>query len=158
MKAGAIVINSLRLTMPGLSSVIRDAGIVGDPDLVELESEGIISITNPDEIKPVPQSIQPIQKPQQAIAKQGKKQQGKTQSSKQTPPQKPEKPGTSFNVDDSIGDEMGRTVVIMGANGPEVKKMNPGINGGDGPKYVGDQTGIFEQDIPSDQDDGFTDV
>jgi hypothetical protein len=140
LKAGACVINSLKLTIPGGKSVVRDASVVGDPDLSELEAEGIISVTAAEEVKPSVPPKPPAQaaKPQKPTQPPKKGQKGGSQ--KNTPPPAPQpKPGTSFRIPDGPEDEMGRTVVIMGDAGPEVRKMGPGINGAPGPKYAGDE-------------------
>ena len=165
LKAGACVINSLRLTIAGKSSVVRDAGVIGDPDLVELESEGIVSVEQVQEAPPLqPKPAQPVvqeTRPQTAKPKPGKQggQAGKNVKKPHLQPQQPskpkEKPGTSFRPADGPEEEMGRTVVVMGEDGPVVKKMSPGINA-TGPKYLGDLDG----DDPPDGDDpaGFTQV
>jgi hypothetical protein len=163
LKFGACVINSLRLTIPGKASVVRDASILGDPDLSELESEGVISVTSVEDAKPAPPppapKPQPVQAAKQTKPQPGKKpQQGKkapaAPPAPQQPPKPKEKPGTSFRMVDGPEDEMGRKVVIMGEDGPIVKKMGPGINGS-GPKFVGDQ---FEEPEPPEPADGFSDV
>lgn len=146
LKAGACVINSLKLTIPGGKSVVRDASVVGDPDLSELEAEGIISVTPAEEVKPSAPPKPPPQTAKSQKPTQPPKKGQKGGSQKNTPPPPPPpppqpKPGTSFRIPDGPEDEMGRTVVIMGDGGPEKRKMGPGINGAPGPKYVGDEAG-----------------
>ncbi len=145
LKPGACVINSLKLTIPGKGSAVRDAGVADDPDLVELETSGIISIASYDDVKAKQekQDAKIVTKPevQKSAAKQRRKKQ-KADNQMQPDPQpaaKPgPKPGTSFRVIDGPEEEMGRSVVVMTEDGPQVRKMNPGINAS-GPKFAGDE-------------------
>lgn len=180
LKFGACVINSLRLTIPGKASVIRDSSIIGDPDLSELESEGIISLESLDDPKVPPMARpQPAQTVKSQPASKGKAtqktvgtaQKGKAQGANATadyiasrlaeqkakpPAAKPKmKPGTDFRAVDGPEDDMGRKVVVMGEHGPVVKNMGPGINA-QGPKYVGDDA--EDSDPPDAPAEGFTDV
>jgi hypothetical protein len=155
LKEGACVVNSLKITIPGKSSVTRDASIIGDPDLVELETEGIISVMQVGDSLPVidrhvPPPLQ-SDKPQQG-KKRGKKR--KLTAKDIIQPTKTQKPGTSFRMNDGPGDEMGRTAVVMGEHGPEKKKMNPGINSHDTPRFIGDP----ESPADTDEDNGFTKI
>ena len=147
LKQGACVINSLKIIIPGGGSVVRDDGVVSDADLIELEACGIIKVTAADVVAEPQCRIQvegkvearPETKPtvKPAVAKQGAAKKGP--APKTQPKQIPvEKPGTSFVIKDGAEDEMGRTVVVMGDGGPEIRKMGPGINGAEAPKYAGD--------------------
>lgn len=164
LKPGACVINSLKITLAGMASVIRDAGVVGDADLSELEHAGIISVqpfevaapvVQPTEKPAVPEAkIQKVSQPAAEVAvdkpKKNKKKTLKSEKTIAATTVPAKKPGTDFRAVDGPEDVMGSKVVVMGEMGPEVRKMNPGINGGTGPKYVGDES--FEPD----DEDGFT--
>lgn len=144
LKPGACVINSLKITIAGLSYVIIDSSTIGDLDIEELKRLGIISITPVhDTVGKRPKKVQnalpklPIQK-KQIMAKKGITKTGKPiKQTIQNIGQIPSKPGTDFRAVDGPEDVMGAKVVIMGDAGPEVRKMSPGINGA-GPKYAGD--------------------
>jgi len=144
LKQGTCVINSLNIAIPGMASVVRDESVVGDPDLTELESAGIISIVPVSNIveKPTVKATVPV-KSNASKPKNNKK------NKKIVNPISENKTaltnrGTDFRAVDGPEDTMGANVVIIGDNGPEVRQMNPGINGGDGPKYVGDTS--YDQD------------
>lgn len=156
LKAGACVINSLKSVVAGYASIVKDASDLGDSDLVELESLGIISIeeigvekATTKEKSPIKNSdIEKSAKVSQATSKQNKKvdkqsTQAEKKNNVKTVLVSKKRLGTDFREVDNSDDQMGNKVVVMGENGPEEKHMNPGINGGNGPKYAGD--GSFEQ-------------
>lgn len=162
LKAGACVINSLNVIIPGMTCIIKDSSDIEDPDIMELEHLGIISIqkveTKTQVVKKTTQvnndsSKSSVEKnnvttaesevsPKTACKNGTKKTKNKKSPSikKKTVTQAKRK-GTDFRDIDNFTDDMGAKVVIMGENGPEEKHMNPGINGGNGPKYVGDDLG-----------------
>lgn len=144
LKPGAIVINSLKITIPGKSSVTRDASVMDDPDLIELENDGFVSISQHEAVptaSPKQGSNLPSEAPQGSPS-------GVPPKKLDKPKKQQQKPGTSFRMNDGPEDAMGRRVTVMGENGPEIKKMSPGINGGDGPKFGGDDIGD-DVDLPS---------
>jgi hypothetical protein len=141
---GACVINSLKIIIAGKGFVVRDDSVVGDADLTELENEGLITVTPFETVvvaTPLVVTTNQPQMPPVVVTESKKAGRPKKQAQQQPQPQKPvqpppqapkqkkQKPGTSFNVDD-YGPEnaMGNPVVVMGKDGPEVKKMSPGIN------------------------------
>ena len=131
LKPGACVINSLRVTIAGNSSVTRDASVVGDPDLTELESYGVVAVTPLEEVD---------QKPSQTAVQQPptKQPQSSRQNEQVQPPKAPKRPGTDFRAVDGPEDQMGGKVIVVGEQGPEVRRMDGGLNAKNGPKYVGD--------------------
>lgn len=164
LKPGACVINSLKITIPGGGSVTRDASVVGDSDLAELESYGVISVSPLGEEKPQP-------KPQPAAQQAGT---AKPQQGRQAKPRP--RPGTDFRRVDPEDQFVVRRredgseelvpadkpreekVVVVGRDGPEVRHMRPGMNNVDGPKYAGDESwqgsdGQGGKDGQSDQPD-----
>lgn len=161
LKAGACVINSLKSVVAGYASIVKDACDLGDSDLIELESLGIISIeeigveklTSKEKLPIKNSDIENPAKANQTTSKQSKK-----VNKQSTNPEKKnnvkvmlankKRLGTDFRDVDHSDDQMGNKVIVMGENGPEEKHMNPGINGGNGPKYAGD--GSFEQTNESD--------
>jgi hypothetical protein len=167
LKAGACVVNSLKIIIPGMGFTIKDSSVVEDPDLVELEHLGLISVVKIEEVKPVISKPVPTieakvatkkepakpAKPSKAEKTKGKTSNGSKKQVIQTPAKQEGRPGTSFRIKDGAEDEMRAKVVIMGDNGPEVKHMSPGINGNDGPKFVGDDD--FSNET---SEDGFTTV
>lgn len=151
LKQGACVINSLKIIIPGGGSVLRDDGVTSDADLIELEACGIIKVTAADGVVTPQCRIQVEGKEEakaaakpvaakQGAAKQGAAKKGPAPKAQTKPAPPAAKPGTSFSVQDMAGDEMGRTAVVMGLGGPEIRKMGPGINGTEAPKYVGDES------------------
>lgn len=150
LKAGACVINSLKIIIPGMGSVVRDDSVIGDPDLSELENLKVVSIQtveeesvvnkntnktpekNIDQKKPEPKNADKNQSKTKVKSQKSAKQNNGSVKEVRNP-----KIGTDFRAVD-VEDTMGAKVVIIGENGPEIKKMNPGINGNDGPKFVGD--------------------
>ena len=155
LRPGACVINSLRLTIAGKGSVVRDASIIGDPDLTELEAEGLVKVESIPDVKP-PDPVKPanVQPAKTEPKKGGKGGKGKKQPQQPQQPAKPrEKPGTSFKVQDGPEDQMGGKVVVMGQDGPIVKHMTPGLNA-EGPKFIGDE---FD-DAQGGEPEGFQDV
>lgn len=156
LKQGACVINSLKIIVPGGGSVIRDDSVLTDPDLVELESAGIIKVVSAED-SPVPKcQVIVVEKE----TKTSSKQPANAKNAKKDSPKKPEKakPGTSFQVHERPEDQMGRTAVVMGENGPELKKMNPGINGAPGPKFAGDTADETRDASAKTDDEGFTQI
>lgn len=161
LKAGACVVNSLKQIIPGMSFVIKDSSVMDDPDLIELQSLGIISVQELNDVvladKPVNQDSKKSANVSPKKETKGKKN-GSGKISKESGAKQVKvaanKPGTDFrSVDNVQEDIMGGKVVIIGDNGPEFKRMNPGINGATGPKYVGDAYG----DEPTNED-GFLTV
>jgi hypothetical protein len=175
LKPGPIVVNSLKITIPGGASVIRDASVVGDSDLSELEADGLVKIEDagetPKPTKPaytVPeapkataktpkQAGQKSQKPQQATPKQA---QGIANRGKQVVSQGPkQKPGTDFRNVDPPDENM---VVVMGKNGTEFRKVGEEasdkvvVMGDDGPAVRKMGRGINERSGPKyEGDTGF---
>jgi len=165
LKAGACVINSLHITLAGMGSIIMDSSVAGDPDLSELESLKIVSVQTIDDaqtVKPVTKQepekkVEPQKQAKEPYQEKGKKQgvakQGKASKQPAQPIQTLKiKAGTDFRAVD-VEDGMGAKVIIMGDSGPEVRKMGPGINGANGPKFVGDDAWNGETD-----ETGFTTV
>jgi len=164
LKPGACVINSLKVTIAGYGSVTRDASVVGDADLTELESYGIVSVTPIEDVQrqatPQPPRQTPAPPPAQPPASHGKP---------VAPPKQRPRPGTDFRSVDPEDQYVTRRredgseelvpvaprdqakVVIVGENGPQVKKMRPSINNIDGPKYAGDESWRDEQGKPDGQ-------
>ena len=159
LKSGACVINSLGLTIAGNSSVTRDASVVGDSDLTELESYGVVAVTPIEDIRPqTPQPVpQPVPQPAKPV---NKSPASKTKNNKKPPqPQQPKiqqplvRAGTDFRAVDGPEDNMGGKAVVVGEHGPEVRKMNGGINTREGPRFTGDDA--WQESDPS-VDEGFT--
>jgi len=131
LRPGACVVNTMKLVIPGGGSVVRNDDVIGDPDLIELEAAGIIKIVSAEDVPEAKCTIVP------------------SPTAPKTPPNshkakkeaaKPAVKVDPFRAMDKDGpeDQMGRPAVVMGENGPEIKKMGPGINGKNGPKYEGD--------------------
>ena len=158
LKAGACVINSLKIIIPGMGFMIKDVSVLDDPDLIELESLKIISVVDIDEEStsdknPTSSNVDSSKKStQKTKALKNTKHTDKT-TKKEIPSKKEIRPGTSFKIQEGMENEMGSKVVIVGDNGPEIKHMNPGINGNDGPKFVGDDSYDGET-----EEDGFTTI
>jgi len=155
LKQGPIVVNSLKITIAGNAFIIRDSSVVGDSDLAELESEGLIKIEVCEEVnKPAVVSAAIISKPDaKAPSNHGKQPDKKTAAKNgkklgkapvpptlvSAPVKTPApKPGTDFrNVDPEDQD----LVVVAGRNGLEFMKIeNPN---GDATK-----TGVMDEDGP----------
>lgn len=164
LKPGPIVVNSLKITIPGGASVIRDASVVGDSDLSELEADGLVSIEDAGETPkpnkpaytvPVAPKTAPKmpkqagQKAQQAAPKQA---QGIANRGKQVVPQgQKRKPGTDFRDVDPPEEHM---VVVMGKNGTEFRKTGEEahdkvvVMGDGGPEVSKMSRGINERSGP----------
>lgn len=171
LKSGACVINSLKLTIAGMSSVTRDASVVGDSDLAELESYGVVSITMLEDAQPAAPVVRsaPQQSPPQRVPAKGAAKQGKAPPPEKRKPQQPpsleqpqtpksqqlRRPGTDFRSVDGPEDEMGGKVIVIGEKGPETHKLDGGLNAKEGPKFAGDDAWQ-----PSDEanSDGFTTI
>lgn len=144
LKPGACVVNSLRMTIPGYGSVLRDASVSEDSDLIELQSYGAISIVAVDNDPPS----------NDAETKKSTTKKIKTQKSKNSSKMRP---GTDFrDVDPEdqyrtrkredgseefvpIEKDEPEKVVVAGDKGPEIRHMQPSINNKPGPKYAGDE-------------------
>lgn len=157
LKQGPIVVNSLKITIAGNAFIIRDSSVVGDSDLAELESEGLIKIEGCEEVnKPAVVTAAIIAKPdakspshhgkqpeKKTAAKNGKKP-IKTAEPQTTPVVTPTKttqspkPGTDFRAVDPEDEEM---VVVAGRNGLEFRKMEK--QNGDSTK-----TSVMDEDGP----------
>jgi hypothetical protein len=141
LKQGAVVINSLNMTLGGGVSIVRDASFMDDPDIEELRKCGIIKVSSYD--SDIQTQQQTIVAPTEQKMGDGKKTKKKSPKSspvnvKITKKQNQAKPGTSFKIPEGPEDAMESRVVIIGESGPEEKKMGPGINGID-IKFVGDE-------------------
>lgn len=154
------VINSLNMVIGPHNPnkpILRDHAIKSDPDICELVHSGMLSlveVADPklESIKEAPSSPSKNQNvstneasKQGEQSKQSKQGKGKRKytSKKSHAEENVEKKKrgskavTYFNPTDS-SDQMGGKVVIMGEKGPQISKMQPGMNAHEGPKFIGD--------------------